>query len=253
MKNSNIHIGTFGFYTKELKGAFYPINIHPKDYISFYEKHFDILELNFSKDKLITKEQAKSFIKRTKRVRFSILFTKKLFYEKNDLISFKDAIYEFFKEDRLIGVVFYIDESIKKEELLEQLNFFSKELIFVEKFIEFNKKGFKHKDFIKTVSEIGFTVVNKEAPKDNFVGPWESFGEKNYIKIYPKEKDYLYSIEELKKIKQKIRKIENKKETFIFFKGNFNGVLNAFELKSLYGFDINPPPFIKREKEREYI
>jgi uncharacterized protein YecE (DUF72 family) len=41
-----IHIGTSGWVYKHWKGRFYPAEVRERDWLAFYAKHFDIVELN---------------------------------------------------------------------------------------------------------------------------------------------------------------------------------------------------------------
>lgn len=43
---NRIHIGTSGWVYKHWKGRFYPPDLRARDWLSFYARHFDIVELN---------------------------------------------------------------------------------------------------------------------------------------------------------------------------------------------------------------
>lgn len=51
-----IHIGTSGWSYKHWKGIFYPENVKPADYLTFYAGHFPVSEINNSFYKLPTRE-----------------------------------------------------------------------------------------------------------------------------------------------------------------------------------------------------
>ncbi|WP_026632133.1 DUF72 domain-containing protein [Dyadobacter alkalitolerans] len=57
-----IHIGTSGWSYKHWKGIFYPNEMKPTDYISFYADHFSVSELNGSFYKLPTQETVLKWI-----------------------------------------------------------------------------------------------------------------------------------------------------------------------------------------------
>lgn len=57
-----IHIGTSGWSYKHWKGIFYPNEMKPTDYISFYANHFSVSELNGSFYKLPTQETVLKWI-----------------------------------------------------------------------------------------------------------------------------------------------------------------------------------------------
>lgn len=44
----HIHIGTSGWHYRHWKGAFYPGSFSPRDFLSFYARHFDTVEINNS-------------------------------------------------------------------------------------------------------------------------------------------------------------------------------------------------------------
>lgn len=51
-----IHIGTSGWSYKHWKGIFYPKNVKPAEYLTFYARHFPVSEINNSFYKLPAKE-----------------------------------------------------------------------------------------------------------------------------------------------------------------------------------------------------
>lgn len=51
-----IHIGTSGWSYKHWKRIFYPENVKPADYLTFYSRHFPVSEINNSFYKLPTRE-----------------------------------------------------------------------------------------------------------------------------------------------------------------------------------------------------
>lgn len=51
-----IHIGTSGWSYKHWKGIFYPENVKPAEYLTFYARHFHVSELNNSFYKLPSRE-----------------------------------------------------------------------------------------------------------------------------------------------------------------------------------------------------
>ena len=91
---AKIHIGTSGWNYWNWKGIFYPEDLPAKNYFSFYQKHFDTVELNSSfyhvpkKETFIKWREAvdKDFIYAVKANRY-ITHVKKL-AEKDDAIKF---------------------------------------------------------------------------------------------------------------------------------------------------------------------
>lgn len=48
MEMSHIYIGTSGYSYAHWKGDFYPSDLKPKDYLPFYARHFNTVEINYS-------------------------------------------------------------------------------------------------------------------------------------------------------------------------------------------------------------
>ncbi|WAC13831.1 DUF72 domain-containing protein [Dyadobacter pollutisoli] len=57
-----IHIGTSGWSYKHWKGVFYPPNVKPASYLSFYAEHFSVSEINSSFYKLPLKSTVEKWI-----------------------------------------------------------------------------------------------------------------------------------------------------------------------------------------------
>jgi uncharacterized protein YecE (DUF72 family) len=57
-----IHIGTSGWSYKHWKGIFYPGNVKPAEYLTFYARHFPVSEINNSFYKLPTKETVEKWV-----------------------------------------------------------------------------------------------------------------------------------------------------------------------------------------------
>lgn len=57
-----IHIGTSGWSYKHWKGIFYPENVKPAEYLTFYARHFPVSEINNSFYKLPTRENIAKWV-----------------------------------------------------------------------------------------------------------------------------------------------------------------------------------------------
>jgi uncharacterized protein YecE (DUF72 family) len=71
MRNKKINIGTSGWSYKHWKGAFYPQEMKPIEYLLFYTQHFDITEINASFYRLPLKSTVENWVKKVpKHFRF---------------------------------------------------------------------------------------------------------------------------------------------------------------------------------------
>ncbi len=254
MKNANIHIGISGYYYKDAIGRFYPNGMKPSEFILYYKRFFDSVELNFTFYRYPQKHHIKSILKKAPTLRYAVKlnrsFTHFKSYDKDSLDKFLDSIEPIISSGNLIAILIQFPSSMHyKEESLEHINNLIRSLKTLPLAIEFRSKSFNRKDVFELLKENNISIVNVDAPKkeDALVGPWISTADFNYIRIHGKDEEhpyqYIYSIDELKKLKTKIRKIEGYKPTYIFFNNTFRAgaFLNALEMKGLYGFEVDIP------------
>lgn len=250
-KNTNIHIGISGYYYKDAIGRFYPNGIKPAEFILYYQKFFDSVELNFTFYRYPNKNHLKSILKKAPNLRYALKlhrsFTHFKDYQKESLLRFIDSIEPILLSETFIALLLQFPPSMQyKEENLNHVERLLEDLKDIKKAVEFRHKSFNKKDTFELLERKNTTIVNIDAPKtqDAFIGPWIGVGEFNYIRLHGKDEEkykYLYTIEELKKLKNKIRKIERQKPTYIFFNNTYDAraFLNALEFKKLYGFEVN--------------
>ncbi|MEM3153408.1 MAG: DUF72 domain-containing protein [Candidatus Bathyarchaeia archaeon] len=247
-------------------GGFYPPLLKREDYIRFYSKYFEVVEINSSFYNLPNRGAVKSMLSRTSNLSFSFkahrVFTHHRNYLKEDVKKFLHAIEPVIEEDRFIAILFQFPESFGyREENLQHIKRLSEDFRGLQKVVEIRNKSFKKSDFYSFLEELGFSLVNTDAPKGGgfLVGPWVGVGGINYVRIHgrdPKKPyDYIYSLEELKKLKEKIKKLGSK-DTYVFFNNTVKAqaVLNALQLKLLFGIRVDIPKSLQsslREKEWE--
>ncbi len=262
----SVYIGCSGFFYRDWLGSFYPSNIRREDMLRYYEKFFAVLELNFSFYDFPKKESIKNILKRSKELRFSIkanrTFTHLRNYTSNDVKNFINAITPMLEEDRFIALLFQFPETFHYcDESLRYLEKLAQDFKDLTKVIEVRSKSFKKGEFYSFIFNLGFSLVNVDAPKTGkfLVGPWKSVGSINYVRIHGRNEqstyDYLYSPDELKKLKMKIKSLEDK-ETYIFFNNTVQAkaVYNALQMKTLFGFPVEIPDSLQRAlREKEWV
>ncbi len=261
-----VYVGCSGFSYEEWRGVFYPPNIEKEEFIVYYSKFFHVVELNFSFYSFPSRGTIKSFLSRTKDLNFSVkahrTFTHTRNYTSQDVKKFLYSIEPLLEEDRFIAILFQFPESFhRSEESLEYLIKLSKDFRGIQKVVEVRSKSFRSADFYSFLEEQGFSLVNTDAPKGSkfLIGPWVSAGDINYVRLHGRDPlkpyDYLYSLEELKKLKTKIKKLGDKL-TYIFFNNTVRGqaVYNALQMKMLFGLQVSIPKKMEdfyREREWE--
>ncbi|MEZ0360722.1 MAG: DUF72 domain-containing protein [Hydrogenobacter sp.] len=261
-----VYVGCSGFSYEEWRGVFYPHDLRREEFIIYYSRFFNVLELNFSFYSFPSKGTVKSFLSRSKYLRFSLkahrIFTHIRHYKSEDVKKILFSIEPVLEEDRFIAMLFQFPESFHRtQENLEYIRKLSEDFRDIEKVVEVRSKSFKSADFYRFLEENGFSLVNSDAPKESkfLVGPWVSIGNINYVRLHGRDPqkpyDYLYSLEELKKLKDRIRKL-GYKDTYIFFNNTAKAqaVYNALQMKMLFGIKVEIPKSLQgslRDKEWE--
>lgn len=260
-----VYVGCSGFYYKDWVGNFYPTSLKREDYLRFYAKHFEVVEVNASFYTFPNRGTVKSMLSRAPNLRFAFKahrsFTHTRNYTEEGAKKFLQALEPVLAEDRFVALLFQFPESFGYgQEQVEYIKGLSKAFRGLPKVVEVRNKSFKKADFYALVQEMGFSMVNVDAPKGEgfLVGPWVGVGEINYLRLHGRDPqrpyDYLYSLEELRKLKDKLRKLP-KRETFVFFNNTLRAqaVLNALQFKLLLGLPAEVPASLEKSlRESEW-
>jgi uncharacterized protein YecE (DUF72 family) len=260
-----VYIGCSGFYYRDWVGTFYPPRLKRQEWLSYYEKFFNVLELNASFYRFPDRATVKSLLERTSKLRFALkahrVFTHKRNYSKEDVRRFLYSIEPIANEERLIAILFQFPNNFGySAEALNYIEKLSEDFRGFDRALEVRNKSFRRADFYQFLEDVGFSIVNCDAPKgDKFlVGPWVGVGSINYVRLHGRDPenlyDYLYSLEELKKLKEKIKALGDR-ETYIFFNNTAKAkaVLNALQMKLLFGIEVEIPQSLQKAyAEREW-
>ncbi|RLJ70227.1 uncharacterized protein YecE (DUF72 family) [Hydrogenivirga caldilitoris] len=258
-----VYIGCSGFSYKDWRGTFYPSGISQSDLIRYYEKFFEVLEINYTFYSMPHTYTLESFLKKTRRLRFSIkvnsVFTHVRSYTDNELRKFKEGIKPIAESQRFIALLFQFPQNFTySPESMVYLKRLSEDFVGYDRAIELRSRSFNRAEVFEELESLGFNLVNVDAPKIKglLVGPWKSVGNFNYVRLHGRNKDkwfkgeesyerydYLYSEEELLELKDKIEKLRQGKDTYIFFNNHYRGkgALNALQLKGLFSEAVEIP------------
>lgn len=234
-------------------GPFYPPNLRREDFIRFYSKFFEVVEINSSFYSFPNRGNIKSMLQRSGTLKFSFkahrVFTHQRTYTQDDVKKFLYSIEPVLQEERFIALLFQFPKSFGYgEDSLNHIRRLSEDFAGYEKVIEVRNRSFKKGDFYSMLEELGFSLVNVDAPKGGkfLVGPWVGAGSIAYVRLHGRDPerlyDYLYSLEELKKLRDRIKKIM-KGYTYIFFNNTVKAqaILNALQMKLLFGIKTEIP------------
>ncbi len=231
--------------------------------LPYYEKFFDVVEINYTFYTMPHVHTFSSFLERTRRLLFSVkvnrIFTHDRSYTVKDRELFLNAVKPVLESGRFIALLFQFPQSFHySPENMEYIGKLSRDFADIDKVIEFRSRSFNRVEVFEEIESLGFSIVNVDAPKLRgiFLGPWKSVGTVNYIRLHGRnaEKwhkgeeayeryDYLYSEGELEEIKRKIERLDGELDTFVFFNNHYRGkgALNALQLKALFGEDVSFP------------
>jgi uncharacterized protein YecE (DUF72 family) len=237
---ARILVGTSGFSYDEWRDNFYPAHLRTSDFLSFYSREFNVVELNFSYYRMPEPSQGRQMLEKSgHRVEFVIKGFRGLTHEITDqsipevLPKFKDSLAPFWEDNRLGAILLQFPQSFhynpESRIYLESLiRGFSPLPVCVE---------FRHREWLKDSvyatlkgMKAGFVCVD-EPPLRGLLPPlamatsnigYIRFHGRNRSKWYSgdsKERyDYLYNEDELKAWLPKIYILaEQTEKIFIFF------------------------------------
>ena len=237
---AEIYIGTSGYYYEEWKGHFYPQNLNKKDFLKYYSRHFNILELNFTYYRLPDEHQIKKMMEKTGDIfRFVVKAYRGITHEfteesiKTILPRFLNGIMPLYEKERLGTLLFQFPQSfhyvprnrIYLNELLKASHPFPVS-------VEFRNRDWLKETVYTGLSELsaGLVCVDEPDLPDLLPSDVRVTSDIGYIRFHGRNKknwygtdstsryDYLYSEKELKEWLPRIKDISDRTEKlFIFF------------------------------------
>jgi uncharacterized protein YecE (DUF72 family) len=237
---ADIFIGTSGFSYDDWKGEFYPSNMTSKDYLTFYARHFNALELNFSYYRMPTAEQSRQMLlKSGERLEFVVKAHREMTHEiserslKEATPSFREGISPFVNANRLGGILLQFPQSFHYD---TEQRIYLKSLIECllpnPLFVEFRQKSWLRESVYNTLREMGVGLVCVDEPAlPSLIPPMAIHtADTAYIRFHGRNSknwygtdataryDYIYTEEELRDWVPKIKTLsERTKKLFIFF------------------------------------
>ncbi len=169
---ANLYIGTSGFSYDDWKGAFYPSKMASKDYLEFYARHFNALELNFSYYRMPKAEQARQMLSKSgERLEFVVKAHREMTHEiserslKEAAPSFLEGISPFISADRLGGILIQFPQSFHYDtEQRVYLKSLIESLSPNPLFVEFRRKSWLKESVFKTLREMEVGLVCVDEP-----------------------------------------------------------------------------------------
>ncbi len=246
-----IYVGTSGFQYDDWVGLYYPEDLPKKDWLSYYAKEFDTLEVNFT---YYTMPSAKSLFAMAKKVPDHFLFTVKATQEMTHarerdpkvFAQFAEAITPLREANKFGAILAQFPNSFhNSHESQEYLKWFREQLGDLPVVVEFRNKDWLNEETYQLLRECDFGFCGVDEPYFPRVAKvtaeiaYVRFHGRNYKKWWkhdqPYERyDYTYSAEELQEWTPKIEEMNQKADkTFVFANNHYRaqGVNTARQLK----------------------
>ena len=234
------YIGTSGLSYEHWKGVFYPEDLKLKDFLSFYTRYFDTVEMNNTfyhtpRDTSIEKwmsETSQNFVFSIKASRF-ITHIKRLKDVEDSLELFLQKAELF--GDKLGAILFQLPPSLRADVSLlrDFLLLLPKEKHFT---IEFRHKSWLSDEVFTLLSDYNIAFCISDTPRYPYAEVVTA--DFSYIRLHGHEVLYAssYSDEQLNHYAKFIKKWNKKGiEFFVYFDNDFYGyaVKNALKLKEI--------------------
>jgi uncharacterized protein YecE (DUF72 family) len=241
-----IRIGCSGFYNAHWKKIFYPETLPKNQWLDFYGKQFNTLEINSTFYKFPTVATLNNWYQKTPDDFVFTVKAPKLITHLNRFTNCQELVDEFYTvceqglKDKLSCLLFQLPPTIVyTEEKLEQILQYLKPNF--TNVLEFRHTSWWNNDVSKILAEHGLIFCSVNHPKM----PNTIFGHTNkvYIRLHGNPEMFYssYSTEFLTKLSQFILEKKELSEVFIYFNNtaSTSGILNALELQQIIKSQIN--------------
>jgi uncharacterized protein YecE (DUF72 family) len=235
-----IYIGTSGWQYYHWRGKFYPQDLPSKDFLKFYSKHFNTVEINTTFYHFTKKETFEKWQKVNEGFLFSLklhrLFThfRKLELNEEDKKILKETIESYKILGKNLGpILIQLPPSLKKD--LKVLGRFLKNFEKLKLAIEFRHKSWLDKETYDFLKNKGVAFVISDSPR----WPTDIVKTADFVYIRFHGKPHLfaskYEERELERYAEEIKKLKPK-TIFAYFNNDAEGhaVEDALEFQKLF-------------------
>jgi len=235
-----VYIGTSGYNYKDWKGKFYPKDQPEKNWLNFYSKHFNTVEINATFYRSFPKSVFENWAKKTpENFKFVIKGSRYITHIKR-IKNVEDELNNFFAVANGLGkklavVLWQFPASFRcKKENIERLDAFVKILPKVAGHaFEFRHASWFNKDVYEIIEKSRLSLVINDSTV--FPATNDEVGNFIYIRFHGPSLLYSssYSDTNLEKWVGRIKKILGKKDVYCYFNNDVAGyaVDNALKLR----------------------
>jgi uncharacterized protein YecE (DUF72 family) len=234
----NYYLGCSGWSYDDWINIFYPNDLERREWLIFYSKHFNTVEVNSTFYRFPFTNVVKGWYNKTPEDFIITLKANRLITHMKKLKDVDSLLESFYKyadllKEKLGCILFQLHPNIKKNvELLEgfvnKLDKTKKNVIEFRHISWFDKKVYK----ILEENNVGFCIISApKLPEEEVITA--DFG---YVRFHGKDDwyKYNYSKEELNEWAEKIKNFDVK-ELFVYFNNDFDGyaIENCHQLEDL--------------------
>ena len=251
--NCKILIGTSGYSFKDWKGTFYPEKLQPKDYLEYYSKHFNIVEINASYYRIPPPRVFESMLNRVNDdFRFVVKMHQDLTHKdvwEDSIIGYqKESIRPLCENNRLEGLLCQFPWSFKNTEINRKRIIKIKETFTeIPIIVEFRNEDWIRDEIFNFLenNEISFCSVDMPQIEGLIPPVVRATTRLGYVRWHGRNADtwwkgnrderysYNYSVEELKDWLKKLRKLAGKTDKILGFFNNCHLGNAAFNAKMM--------------------
>ena len=252
-----IRVGTSGFSYADWVGPFYPASISKQDFLSYYSRHFETCELNFSYYRIPTAQTlARMLEKSGGQIDFVVKAHKSMTHERKDnrqtFFDFHEALHPLIEAEKCGCVLAQFPYSFHAtQENLDYLKIFKEWMKEVPLVVEFrNRQWIKQANFdLLRELDCGFCCVDEPALKGLLPQLAVATSQTGYVRFHGRNREkwwrhndpaeryeYVYSDAELQEWVPKIHALDRITETVYVFMNNHpqgKAVQNAKRLQQL--------------------
>ncbi len=240
----HVHIGCSGYAYDDWKGAFYPADIPKEEWLGYYARHFDTVEINATFYSFPKKEELEKWAKQTtEHFRFSVKANRYLTHMKklNADGDFRQSLATFQKTlhklgDKLGCVLWQLPGNLHKD--TERIEALARELDsgFCH-VMEFRHPSWFEDGVYEVLEKHGLTYCMISAPEglpENAVVTSNTA----YLRMHGKKQWYhdLYSTAQLKEWRKRLTGLNGIDHLYVYFNNDAqaNAVKNAREFQSMF-------------------
>ncbi len=240
---AEIRVGTSGYSYDDWVGPFYPPDLDKSEYLSYYARLFDTVEINFTYYRMPNPYTMRALARKVPRdFLFSVKAHSSMTHERNarehEFGEFREAIGPLVAEGKLGAVLAQFPYSFKpNEEAAEWLHVLARELSGLPVVVEFRNRAWVREEAFELLRDLGLAFCCVDQPRLRGLIPpvavatssiaYIRFHGRNAEKWWQHEEaweryDYLYSRDELEPWVNKVRQLSEQTErVFAYFNNHY--------------------------------